>query len=189
MIFSPIKIGSLEVSNRIVVAPMCQYSAINGIMTDWHTQHLMQLGYSAAGLIMVEATAVEEIGRITHNCVGIYNEKCIQSLKKNLQLAKSVAPNKSYFGIQLAHAGRKASTQRPWEGRSTLTKEENPWKTICPSPIPFQETWHVPQEMKISDIERVKKQFISASLKAIEIGFDLIEIHATHFISFISTFK
>ena len=180
MIFSPIKIGSLEVSNRIVVAPMCQYSAINGIMTDWHTQHLMQLGYSAAGLIMVEATAVEEIGRITHNCVGIYNEKCKQSLKKNLQLAKSVAPNKSYFGIQLAHAGRKASTQRPWEGRSSLTKEENPWKTICPSPIPFQETWHVPQEMKISDMERVKKQFISASLKAVEIGFDLIEIHGTH---------
>ena len=82
MIFSPIKIGSLEVSNRIVVAPMCQYSAINGVMTDWHTQHLMQLGYSGAGLIMVEATAVEEIGRITHNCVGIYNKNCIQSLKK-----------------------------------------------------------------------------------------------------------
>ena len=159
---------------------MCQYSAINGVMTDWHTQHLMQLGYSAAGLIMVEATAVEKIGRITHNCVGIYNNKCIFSLKKNLQLAKSVASNKSYFGIQLAHAGRKASTQRPWEGRSALTKKEKPWKTICPSPIPFQKTWHVPQEMKLSDIERVKKQFISASLKAVEIGFDLIEIHGTH---------
>jgi len=180
MIFSPIKIGSLEVSNRIVVAPMCQYSAINGVMTDWHTQHLMQLGYSAAGLIMVEATAVEEIGRITHNCVGIYDDKCILSLKKNLQLAKSVAPNKSCFGIQLAHAGRKASTQRPWEGRGALTKADKPWKTICPSPIPFQETWHVPQEMRLSDIERVKKQFISASLKAVEIGFDLIEIHAAH---------
>jgi len=180
MIFSPIKIGSLEVSNRIVVAPMCQYSAINGVMTDWHTQHLMQLGYSAAGLIMVEATAVEKIGRITHNCVGIYDNKCIVSLKKNLQLAKSVAPNKSCFGIQLAHAGRKASTQRPWEGRSALTKGEKPWKTISPSPIPFQETWHVPEEMKLSDIERVKKKFISASLKAVEIGFDLIEIHGTH---------
>ncbi len=180
MIFSPIKIGKLEVSNRIVVAPMCQYSAINGVMTDWHAQHLMQLGFSAAGLIMVEATAVEKIGRITHHCVGIYDDKCIVSLKKNLLLAKSVAPNKSCFGIQLAHAGRKASTQRPWEGRSALTKEEKPWKTICPSPIPFQETWHVPQEMKISDIERVKKQFISASLKAVEIGFDLIEIHGTH---------
>ena len=82
MIFSPIKIGRLEVSNRIVVAPMCQYSAINGVMTDWHTQHLMQLGFSAAGLIMVEATAVEKIGRITHNCVGIYDDKCVVSLKK-----------------------------------------------------------------------------------------------------------
>ena len=98
-------------------------------------------------------------------------------------------PTNHVLEYQLAHAVRKASTQRPWEGRSTLTKEENPWKTICPSAIPFQENWHVPKEMKISDIERVKKQFISASLKAIEIGFDLIEIHATHFISFISTFK
>ena len=88
MIFSPIKIGSLEVSNRIVVAPMCQYSAINGVMTDWHTQHLMQLGYSAAGLIMVEATAVEKIGRITHNCVGIYVNKCIVSFKKKSSISK-----------------------------------------------------------------------------------------------------
>ena len=82
MLFSPIKIGSLKISNRIVVAPMCQYSAINGVMTEWHTQHIMQLGYSAAGLVMVEATAVEEIGGITHNCVGIYDYKCLYSLKK-----------------------------------------------------------------------------------------------------------
>ena len=123
MIYSAVKIWSLEIPIRFVVAAMCQYSAINGVMTDWHTQHLMQLGYSAAGLIMVEATAVEEIGRITHNCVGIYDDKCIISLKKNLQLAKSVASNKSCFGIQLAHAGRKASTQRPWEGRSARSKE------------------------------------------------------------------
>ena len=88
MIFSSIKIGSLEVSNRIVVAPMCQYSAINGVMTDWHAQHLMQLGYSAAGLIMVEATAVEDIGRITHNCVGIYDDKCVHSLKKKSSIIK-----------------------------------------------------------------------------------------------------
>ena len=180
MIFSQIKIGSLEIANRIVVAPMCQYSAINGVMTDWHTQHLMQLGYSGASLIIVEATAVEEIGRITHNCVGIYNDKCIISLRKNLQLAKSVSPKNSCFGIQLSHAGRKASTQRPWEGRGSLSKNEQPWKTISPSAIPFQETWHVPQKMEISDIERVKKNFITASLNAVKIGFDLIEIHATH---------
>ena len=92
MIFSPIKIGRLEVSNRIVVAPMCQYSAINGVMTDWHTQHLMQLGYSAAVLIMVEATAVEKIGRITHNCVGIYDNKCIVSFKKKSSISKISCP-------------------------------------------------------------------------------------------------
>ena len=82
ILFSPIPIANLELLNRIVVAPMCQYSSINGVMTDWHTQHLMQLGYTAAGLIMVEATAVEKIGIITHNCVGIYENKCIVSLKK-----------------------------------------------------------------------------------------------------------
>ena len=82
ILFSPIPIANLELRNRIVVAPMCQYSAINGVMTDWHTQHLMQLCYSAAGLIMIEATAVEKIGRITHNCVGIYDDKCIVYLKK-----------------------------------------------------------------------------------------------------------
>ena len=95
MIFEKLKINNASLKNRIVISPMCQYSAINGVMTDWHAQHLMQLGFSAAGLIMVEATAVEKIGRITHHCVGIYDDKCIVSLKKNLLLAKSVAPNKS----------------------------------------------------------------------------------------------
>ena len=92
MIFSPVQIGRLEISNRIAVAPMCQYSAVDGVMTDWHTQHLMQLGYSAAGLIMVEATAVERVGRITNNCVGIYNDLCESSIKKTLEQARSVAP-------------------------------------------------------------------------------------------------
>ena len=92
MIFSPIKIGSLEVANRIVVAPMCQYSAINGIMTHWHMQHFTQLGYSSAGLIMVEATEVEKIGRITHNCVGIYDDKCIVSFKKIFNYQNQLHP-------------------------------------------------------------------------------------------------
>ena len=145
MIFSPVQIGRLEISNRITVAPMCQYSAVDGVMTDWHTQHLMQLGYSAAGLIMVEATAVERVGRITHNCVGIYNDLCESSIKKTLEQARSVAPTNTSFGIQLAHAGRKASTQRPWEGRKSLTCEEDPWITKGASPVPFDIGWHVPQ--------------------------------------------
>ena len=122
MIFSPIQIANLNVSNRIAVAPMCQYSSVDGAMTDWHTQHLMQLGYSGAGLIMTEATAVERIGRITHHCVGLYNDFCERSIKKTLEQAKSVSQKKTAFGIQLAHAGRKASTQRPWEGRKSLSK-------------------------------------------------------------------
>ena len=90
MLFSPIKIADLELSNRIAIAPLCQYSAVDGVMTDWHTQHLMQLGYSAAGLVMVEATAVERIGRITHHCTGLYNDFCEISFKKTLDQAKSI---------------------------------------------------------------------------------------------------
>ena len=107
MIFSPIQIANLNVSNRIAVAPMCQYSSVDGAMTDWHTQHLMQLGYSGAGLIMIEATAVERIGRITHHCVGLYNDFCERSIKKTLEKKKIihmlidnyVLDNKSYSSL------------------------------------------------------------------------------------------
>ena len=180
MIFSPIQIANLNVSNRIAVAPMCQYSSVDGAMTDWHTQHLMQLGYSGAGLVMVEATAVERIGRITHHCVGLYNDFCERSIKKTLEQAKSVSQKKTAFGIQLAHAGRKASTQRPWEGRKSLTKEEDPWITMGASSLAFDEGWHIPQFMEYKDLESIKNKFVEASLRAIKIGFDLIEIHGTH---------
>ena len=180
MLFTPIKIGSLEISNRIVIAPMCQYSAVDGVMTDWHTQHLMQLGYSGAGLVMVEATAVERSGRITHHCAGLYNEFCATSLKETLAKAKTVASPNTCFGIQLSHAGRKASTQRPWEGRKNLTDEENPWPTLSASSIPFDNGWHIPYSMTKKDMDRIKKKFVEAALKSIQIGFDLIELHGTH---------
>ena len=96
MLFTPIKIGNLEIPNRVVVAPMCQYSAVDGVMTDWHTQHLMQLGYSGAGLVMIEATAVERVGRITHHCAGLYNEFCAKSLKEIFEKAKAVARQRSF---------------------------------------------------------------------------------------------
>ena len=180
MLFSPIKIADLELSNRIAVAPMCQYSAVDGVMTDWHTQHLMQLGYSGAGLVMIEATAVERIGRITHHCTGIYNDFCEQSIKKIIDQAKSVSPINTAFGIQLAHAGRKASTQRPWEGRKSLTEEENPWRTAAPSSIAFDEGWHIPDYIENKDLERIKNKFVEAALRSVKVGFDLIEIHGTH---------
>ena len=180
MLFSPIKIGNIKIPNRIVVAPMCQYSAVDGVMTDWHTQHLMQLGYSGAGLVMIEATAVERVGRITHHCVGLYNDFCSKSLKETLQKAKIVSPVTTKFGIQLAHAGRKASTQRPWEGRKSLTEEENPWPTISASSIPFDNNWHIPNTMTKKDMGRVTKKFVEAAMMSMEIGYDLIELHGTH---------
>jgi 2,4-dienoyl-CoA reductase-like NADH-dependent reductase (Old Yellow Enzyme family) len=180
MLFSPIKIADLKLSNRIAVAPMCQYSAVDGVMTDWHTQHLMQLGYSAAGLVMVEATAVERAGRITHHCTGLYNDFCEISFKKTLDQAKFVSPKSTAFGIQLAHAGRKASTQRPWEGRKSLTENQNPWRTVAPSSIAFEDGWHIPEYLTKEDLERIKKNFVESALRAVKVGFDLIEIHGTH---------
>ena len=112
-IFEKIKIKDTEFSNRIVVSPMCQYSAENGLMNDWHFQHLSQFGFSGAGLVMIESTAVENIGRITHNCTGIYDDYCLSSIKTIMEKVKALSLNEVKFGIQLGHAGRKASTQRP----------------------------------------------------------------------------
>ena len=174
MLFTPIKIGNLEIPNRVVVAPMCQYSAVDGVMTDWHTQHLMQLGYSGAGLVMIEATAVERVGRITHHCAGLYNEFCAKSLKEIFVKAKAVASPNTSFGIQLSHAGRKASSQRPWEGRKSLKDEEDPWPTLSASSIPFDDDWHIPHSMSKNDMDRIKKKFVEAAIMSLQIGFDLI---------------
>ena len=146
-LFKNIKIRNVEFSNRIVVSPMCQYSAQNGLMNDWHFQHLSQLCISGAGLIVIESTAVEDIGRITHNCIGIYDEDCFNSIKQTLDKVKKFSVNEVKFGIQLGHAGRKASTQRPWEGRSFLRNCQNPWQAIAPSAIPFDKDWPMPKEM------------------------------------------
>ena len=116
MIFSPVQIGRLKISNRIAVAPMCQYSAVDGVMTDWHTQHLMQLGYSAAGLIMVEATAVERVGRITHNCVGIYNDLC-DLLLKNSRASKVCCTYKYIFWYTISSCRKKSLNAKTLGGK------------------------------------------------------------------------
>ena len=180
MLFTPLKVGNIEMSNRVVISPMCQYSAINGLMNDWHFQHLVQFGFSGAGLVMVESTAVEENGRITNYCVGLYNDDCEKSIKTNLERVKNLSYPSVKFGIQLGHAGRKASTQRPWEGRLYLNENENCWQTYAPSPIPFDKGWHIPKELSYSDMDRVKKAFVQAAFRAKRIGFDVIEIHAAH---------
>jgi 2,4-dienoyl-CoA reductase-like NADH-dependent reductase (Old Yellow Enzyme family) len=124
ILFSPIRLGSVELDNRIVVAPMCQYSAADGCATDWHLAHLGMLASSGAGLVIVEATHVERHGRITHGCMGLYSDECEAALKRVVDFCRRAGTAK--LGIQLAHAGRKASVQRPWEGGAL---SRFPWKT------------------------------------------------------------
>ncbi len=180
MLFTPLTIGNLKLANRIVVSPMCQYSALNGVMNEWHLQHITQLALSGAGLVMIESTAIEKVGRITHYCTGLYDTKCEFSIKSVMKNVKKIALPTTKFGIQLGHAGRKASTQRPWEGRKFLNDKEYPWQTYAPSPIPFDNNWHVPKEIKSKDFSRIKKAYVKAAIRAVDVGFDLIEIHAAH---------
>ena len=134
-LFSPIKLADLTLPNRLVVAPMCQYSANDGCASDWHITHLGMLANSGAGLVVVEATHVERHGRITHGCLGLYSDDCEATLKHVIDIGRRYGTTK--FGIQLAHAGRKASSQRPWEGGGALKLGEDPWETIAPSALPF----------------------------------------------------
>jgi 2,4-dienoyl-CoA reductase-like NADH-dependent reductase (Old Yellow Enzyme family) len=177
-LFSPIKLAGIELDNRIVVAPMCQYSANDGCASDWHTTHLGMLSNSGAGLVVVEATHVERHGRITHGCLGLYSDDCELTLKQVIEIGRRYGTAK--FGIQLAHAGRKASSQRPWEGGGPLKPGEDPWETMGPSALPFGPGWHVPREMTAADIARVREAFVAAAQRAIRIGFDAIELHGAH---------
>jgi 2,4-dienoyl-CoA reductase-like NADH-dependent reductase (Old Yellow Enzyme family) len=177
-LFSPIKLAGVEVANRIVVSPMCQYSAIDGCATDWHIAHLGMLANSGAGLLVVEATHVERRGRITHGCMGLYSDECEAALKRVVDFCRRAGTAK--LGIQLAHAGRKASSQRPWEGGGPLKPHEDPWETIAPSPLPFGPGWHTPREMTADDIARAREDFAAAARRAVRIGFDAIELHYAH---------
>ena len=177
-LFSPIKLGGVELSNRIVVAPMCQYSADDGSATDWHLGHLSMLANSGAGMVVVEATHVERHGRITHGCMGLYSDHNEAALGRVIAHCRRVGTAK--LGVQLAHAGRKASSQRPWEGGGSLKAHQDPWQTIAPSAIPFGENWHTSRAMTEEDIVRVREAFVSAAQRAVRIGFDLIELHYAH---------
>jgi 2,4-dienoyl-CoA reductase-like NADH-dependent reductase (Old Yellow Enzyme family) len=177
-LFSPIKLAGVELTNRIVISPMCQYSADDGCASDWHIAHLGMLANSGAGLLVVEATHVERHGRITHGCLGLYSDDCELALKHVIDIGRRYGTTK--FGIQLAHAGRKASSQRPWEGGGALKPGEDPWETIAPSALPFGPGLHVPREMTAADIERVRESFVAAAARAVRIGFDAIELHGAH---------
>jgi 2,4-dienoyl-CoA reductase-like NADH-dependent reductase (Old Yellow Enzyme family) len=166
-------------SNRIVVSPMCQYSAVDGVPTEWHRLHLGQFALSRAGLVFVEATAVEAIGRITPACLGLYSDESERALKSVVESFKSQA-GATRIGIQLAHAGRKASISRPWEGGRPLGPAEGGWGTAGPSAVPFDAQRPAPQPLDAAGIARIKAAFVASALRAVRIGFDAIELHMAH---------
>jgi NADPH2 dehydrogenase len=177
-LFTPFRVAGLELANRIVVSPMCQYSADDGCANDWHLMHLGMLAHSGASLVIVEATHVERHGRITHGCMGLYSDDNESALARVVAQARRMGGAK--FGIQIAHSGRKGSAQRPWEGAAALKAEADPWPTIAASPIPFGDGWPTPREVTEADMERVRAAFVSSAQRALRIGFDEIELHMAH---------
>jgi len=177
-LFSPIRLAGLDVPNRIVVAPMCQYSADDGVGNDWHMTHLGMLANSGAGMLVIEATHVERRGRITHGCLGLYSDACEAALERIVYHCHHIGTAK--IAIQLAHAGRKASSARPWEGAKALTPAEDAWPTIGPSALPFGPGWHTPAAMTEDDMARVNAAFTDAAKRSLRVGFDAIELHFAH---------
>jgi len=176
-LFSPLKLRSVEFKNRIFVSPMCQYSSDNGMPTEWHLVHLGSRAVGGAALVMVEATAVSPEGRISPWDSGIWGEAHAQAFKGVTAFIKgqSAVP-----GIQLAHAGRKASTDVPWRGGAALRSDKGGWQPLAPSPIPFDQDSPIPREMSATDIGAVVAQFARAARYALEAGFEVLEIHMAH---------
>ena len=179
-LFTPIRLGGITLPNRIAVAPMCQYSADDGCMSDWHFSHLASMAMSGAGLVVIEATAVTRAGRISHRCTGLYSDHNEAAMKRVIDNCRRLSKNP--IGVQLAHAGRKASTHVPWEGRSALGPQDDPWQTVGPSALPFDTSpgWHVPHELSVSEIKGIVDAFAAAARRAERLGLDVVELHAAH---------
>ncbi|CAM5364615.1 2,4-dienoyl-CoA reductase-like NADH-dependent reductase (Old Yellow Enzyme family) [Aquamicrobium terrae] len=179
-LFQPITLDGLAFPNRIAVAPMCQYSADDGSASDWHLYHWMNLAMSGAGMITVEMTNVERRGRISHGCMGLYSDHNEAAARRALDAARRVALPGAKFGVQLAHAGRKASNQRPWEGGGPLKPHQDPWPVVSASAIAYDDGWQVPHALDEEEIGQVIRHFAEAARRAERAGFDFIELHGAH---------
>ncbi|MDX1501307.1 MAG: FAD-dependent monooxygenase [Thermoanaerobaculia bacterium] len=178
-IFTPFSVGGLELRNRVVVSPMCQYSAVRGSVGDWHLVHLGSRAIGGAGLVMTEMTDVLPEGRITYGCAGMYEPEHVDAWRRIVEFVHGSSHAK--IGLQLAHAGRKGSARHPWTGEDEpLSPEEGAWETLAPSPIPFRPHWPAPREMDRGDMEHVVEAFAAAAHRAELAGFDLIELHMAH---------
>ncbi|MDB5670800.1 MAG: NADH:flavin oxidoreductase/NADH oxidase [Alphaproteobacteria bacterium] len=179
-LFTPLKVGTRELRNRIVIAPMCQYSADGaGNATDWHVIHLGNLSHSGAALLTIEATAVTEEGRISPDDLGLWNDDNEAALAG--VLASVRRHSDMPIGIQLAHAGRKASTRVPWQGGSQIGPDEaTGWQTVAPSPFPFGEGENPPVALDRSGLERIRDGFATAARRSERLGIDLVQLHGAH---------
>lgn len=182
LLFTPKTLRGVTTNNRIVISPMCQYSAIDGLPNEWHQRHASGLAAGGAGVVILEATAVQDRGRITHGCLGIWDDRHGEALQP---LAKILRDAGTVPGIQLAHAGRKGSMQRPWFGNGPLDDSDTergdlPWEIVGPSAIATGDEFMVPRALTVSEIDELVDDFAAATLRAGKAGFDLIEIHGGH---------
>jgi 2,4-dienoyl-CoA reductase-like NADH-dependent reductase (Old Yellow Enzyme family) len=176
-LFTPLPLRTLQLKNRIAVPPMCQYSAVDGYPNDWHFVHYGSRAVGGSGLIIFEATGVSPEARISPADLGLWDDKQIASFKR---ITDFIKVHNAVPGIQLAHAGRKASTLVPWEGNGLATEDRGGWQTIAPSPLAFSPEYPFPREMSIEDIDRVTAEFVAAAKRSLAAGFEVIQLHMAH---------
>ncbi|PKO90566.1 MAG: oxidoreductase [Betaproteobacteria bacterium HGW-Betaproteobacteria-12] len=177
-LFSPLQIKSMHLSNRVFVAPMCQYSGVDGKVGDWHWQHLGALAIGGAGAITIESTAVLPEGRITRGCLGLYDDEQTVALAVMVGYLRRLSPIR--IGLQLNHGGRKASCHEPWRGGEGLASDAGGWDIVGPSPIAFGKNRAMPQELDTAGMERIAAAFASAARRAGHAGLDYVELHMAH---------
>lgn len=177
LLFSPITLGKQVFKNRLFVSPMCQYSSEDGFANDWHLVHLGSRAVGGAGLVMQEATAIAPEGRISPDDLGIWKDEHMEKLQ---QIVSFIHTQNSKAGIQLAHAGRKASTNSPWKGSDFVRPPDGGWQTVAPSALPFYETDEIPHALSVEEILQIVDEFGAAARRARFAGYDVVEIHAAH---------
>src|SRR6266852_4142094 len=177
-LFTPIKLRELKLQNRIMVSPMCQYSAVNGEANDWHFTHINNLALSGAAMFCIEATHVEATGRITPGCLGLYNDATEAALKPILASVRK--HSKTAVAMQLAHAGRKGSSHKPWDGGQQIPVSQGGWQAEGPSAVPHKEGEVAPRALDALGLARVGEAFVAAARRAERLGIDAIELHSAH---------
>ena len=181
-LFTPIALRGVTLKNRIVISPMCQYSAVDGHANDWHLVHLGRFALGGAAMVFTEATAVEARGRITHGDLGLWSDEHVPGLRR---VAAFLREHGAVPAIQLAHAGRKASMQRPWHGNGPLDEHDRargdlPWAIVAPSALPLDDGWLMPHELTVAEIAALQQSWRAAALRALEAGFEALELHSAH---------